>query len=74
MSSPATVVRSRQGDRARRHGLFVDSAGCTGSLDDNLFVPLSPETRAEFSGGDGSELGRTACARCGGRRRTNRAL
>jgi len=58
MSSPATVVRSRQGDRARRHGLFVDSAGYTGSLDDNLFVPLSPETRAKFSGGDGGELGR----------------
>jgi hypothetical protein len=58
MLSSATVVRGQQQEWARRHNVSIDSAGYTRVLDHNLFMPLSPETRAEFARGDGGELGR----------------
>ncbi len=58
MPSPAITVRGQQQDWAQQRSISIDSAGYTRSLDDNLFVPLSPETLAEFADGDGSELGK----------------
>ena len=57
MPSHATIVRGRQRDWAHRRDLSIDTAGYTESLDENLFVPLSPESRAEFAEGGGNELG-----------------
>jgi hypothetical protein len=57
MRSPATVIRNQQRSWAASHGLRVDHSGYTLDLSDNLFAPLSEATRAEFSSGDGGELG-----------------
>ena len=50
-------VRESQVEWARRHGVAVDADGYVGSLEENLVVPMSAETRREFGGGSGSELG-----------------
>jgi hypothetical protein len=58
MQSPEKVVRDQQQEWAQNCGIAVHSTGYTTSLNDNLFIPLSPETNAEFSDADGSELGK----------------
>lgn len=57
MPSPASRVRNDQRNWAQRRGLAFDSAGYTGTLEENLFQPISPETFADFTEGDGDELG-----------------
>ena len=57
MPPPARRVRDDQRSWAQGRGLTVDSDGYTGSLDENLFRPICPETMADFDTGDGGELG-----------------
>lgn len=56
-----TTVRNRVATQqklwATAAGFEFDAAGYTLALDDNLVVPLSEDTRAEFAVGDGGELG-----------------
>lgn len=56
-----TTVRSRvtaqQKSWATAAGIEFDAAGYALALDDNLAVPLSKDTRAEFAAGDGREMG-----------------
>jgi hypothetical protein len=56
-------ILEKQINWAKNHGInLVGSKGDRGlpaytkTLNDNLFMPLSPEAMAEFSGGDGNEL------------------
>lgn len=57
MPSAAQLVRRQQKNWSEGRGVPADSSGYTQTLEDNLFIPLSPTTRAEFSAGDGGELG-----------------
>lgn len=57
MSDEARIIRS-QVDWAQRHGIDFDRSSVCATLEDNLFIPLRPETEAEFSRGAGDELGR----------------
>lgn len=65
IATPADYVFQRQTLWAHRHGHKLrGSAGDRGrraytdTLDDNLFEPLSPDSRADFAAGDGGELGK----------------
>ena len=57
MSDEARIIRS-QVDWAQRHGIDFDRSNVRATREDNLFIPLRPETEAEFSRGAGDELGR----------------
>lgn len=57
MPSPTDLVRNDQRNWAQSRGLTVDSAGYTGTLEENLFRPIGAETLADFTEGDGGELG-----------------
>lgn len=50
------TARQRQLTWARARGIVPDAKGYVDSLGQNLFVPLSDETRKQFSGGGGGEL------------------
>lgn len=56
MSSPVAVVKSQQLEWAGANGIRVDDRGYTLKRDDNLFQPLSSQTLADFSAGQGGEL------------------
>lgn len=65
VTDPSTFIFQKQLSWAQRRGIeLCGSAGDRGRLaytrrlDDNLFEPLAPEARAEYTGGDGGELGR----------------
>lgn len=57
MTPPESAIRERQLAWAATHCIAVDAAGYTLRPEDNLFAPLSTETRRDFEGGDGAELG-----------------
>lgn len=57
MTSPIEIVKEQQVNWAKDHGLALDSAGYTLTLDDNLFTSLTLATRLEFASADGGELG-----------------
>lgn len=57
MPNLGRAIRQQQLRWAEASGLAIGSAGYTRTLDDNLFVTLSPEAQAEFAAGDGCELG-----------------
>lgn len=50
-------ICAQQQDWARRKGIRFDKDGYTLQLNDNLFLPLSPEIKAAFEAGSGDELG-----------------
>jgi len=50
------TVKARQRVWAENLGIDLDHDGYTITLEQNLFHPLSDACRAEFAGGDGSEL------------------
>ena len=54
-----TVARIRDQQRmwAAKHGINFDKNGYTLILEDNLFIPLTLQTKAEFAAGKGKELG-----------------
>lgn len=51
------LIQEEQQSWARQRGIQFDDGGYVLSLDDNLFSPLSPETRKELDSGKGGELG-----------------
>lgn len=57
MPTVGRAVRQQQLRWAEASGLAIDAAGYTRTLEDNLFIPLSSDARAEFAAGDGCELG-----------------
>lgn len=57
-SSIAHPVRKHLREWAADAGIATDADGYTLTLNDNLFAPLSPESRREFAAGDGGELGK----------------
>lgn len=50
-------IRAQQMAWAARHGVGCDRDGYTPSLNENLYLPLSAATEAEFRSGKGDELG-----------------
>jgi hypothetical protein len=53
---PSEYITERQYSWARRHGIAIDEAGYTEHLNDNLFLPLTPEAFQEFPGGPAGQL------------------
>lgn len=51
------LILCQQQTWVRKRGIEFDKHGYTHSLSDNLFSPLSPETKKEFESGKGGELG-----------------
>ncbi len=51
------LIKKQQRTRAEAQGIKVDEDGYTRCLNDNLFVPLSHKSGAEFGSGSGDELG-----------------
>lgn len=60
-ANPTKIVREQQRCWAVAHDIEIDESGYTLTLDDNLFVPLSPASRSEYVDGDGAELGSPGC-------------
>lgn len=56
-ADPAAPVKAHLREWARANAIPIDKSGYTLTLSDNLFIDLSPAARAEFSAGDGGELG-----------------
>lgn len=56
-TDPASPVKAHLREWAQANAISIDSSGYTLTLSDNLFIDLSPAARAEFSAGDGGELG-----------------
>ena len=54
--TPTATIIERQRRWARSSGLRIDRAGRTLALEENLFLPLHPQTRKEFLSGAGDEL------------------
>jgi hypothetical protein len=50
------LIINQQKHWAAQHGVEIDKKGYALALENNLFYPLSPETRAEFESGKGDEL------------------
>ena len=57
MTTTRDLILNQQKAWARRRGIRYDQKGYTLSLEDNLFRPLSLETRKELESGRGDELG-----------------
>jgi hypothetical protein len=55
--NPFEYVTERQYSWARRHGITIDEAGYTEQLNDNLFLPMTPEVIEEFPRGREGHLG-----------------
>src|SRR4051794_22693527 len=53
---PVDYITERQHSWALRHGVPLDEAGYVVSLNNNLFLPLTPEALGEFQAGAGQEL------------------
>lgn len=53
---PVEYITERQHSWALRHGIPLDEAGYAVSLNDNLFLPLTPEAVREYQAGAGREL------------------
>jgi hypothetical protein len=51
------LILNQQKAWAAQRGIRLDDKGYTYSLNENLFCPISPETRTEFGSGRGDELG-----------------
>jgi hypothetical protein len=56
-TNPTAAIREQQRDWAAAYDIQIDESGYTLTLDNNLFVPLSPASRSEYVDGDGAELG-----------------
>ncbi|GMQ98805.1 MAG: hypothetical protein BMS9Abin17_1333 [Acidimicrobiia bacterium] len=61
MSDEARIIKG-QVDWAERHVIEFDRSNVCATVDDNLFIPLRPQTEAEFGRGAGDELGRPGAA------------
>lgn len=57
MSSPIIWVKKQQSTWAKTKGIECDQSSYTINPDDNLYIPLSDDSRKEFASGDGGELG-----------------
>lgn len=53
---PIEYITKRQRSWALRHGIPLDEDGWAVSLNDNLFLPLTPEAVREYQAGAGREL------------------
>ena len=53
----ASEGKARQRAWAEGNGISVDSDGYVLTVEENLFLPMSPATLAELSDGSGNELG-----------------
>jgi len=51
------LIHAQQQDWASQQGIKFNKDGYTLSLNNNLFLPLSARTKAEFESGKGDELG-----------------
>lgn len=56
-NDPASPVKAHLREWAQANAISIDKSGYTLTLSDNLFIDLSPAAKAEFSAGDGGELG-----------------
>lgn len=59
MNTTKQAVYDQQKKWATDHSIPTDADGYTRTVEENLFQPLSTETRAEFAAGSGDELGGT---------------
>jgi len=60
MSTTYQSILFQQRAWADKQGIRLDKNGYTFSLNHNLYLPLSPQTIEEYSGGRGNELGNAA--------------
>lgn len=51
MSGAVNEIISSQAGWAKRHGIAFDTSHVCRTVDDNLFMPLDPESAAEFGRG-----------------------
>lgn len=57
------AILSQQRAWAQQNGIRIGQDGYTLELEDNLFLPLSPNTVAQFGGGAGDEFGQDTSQR-----------